>query len=331
MQDNFFDLGGHSILAMRLIFEVRQTLGKAITVTDLFAAPTVTALARVIDQQLPIDAAFKGVGNHPPLFFIPGIPGINYLPPLLTERLGAVSRYHDAFQFPGVDGHQPPAEHVSDLADFLIQRLIEIWPQGPIRLAGYSLGGTVALEMARRLDAIGRRPQLLLLLDAAAPDALRPRPPLRAIAALVRHLVRMRPSEAWRFLRGRLAGKLHTEREKRIAELGLDATEDTPKTVNQTTAVSSRQRVFDASFRAAAAYRAAPYPGSAVLIRTTDALAFGISREMDATNGWSGIIQGGVEVLNLPGDHWQLFREPAAHVLTEHILACLARLDRPKR
>jgi amino acid adenylation domain-containing protein len=331
MQDNFFDLGGHSILAMRLIFEVRQTLGKAITVTDLFAAPTVTALAQVIDQQLPIHAAFKGVGNHPPLFFIPGIPGINYLPPLLTERLGAVSRYHDAFQFPGVDGHQPPAEHVSDLADFLIQRLIEVWPQGPIRLAGYSLGGTVALEMARRLDAIGRRPQLLLLLDAAAPDALRPRPPLRAIAALIRHLVRMRPSEAWKFLRGRLAGKLHTEREKRIAELGLDATEDTPKTVTPTTAVSSRQRVFDASFRAAASYRAAPYPGSAVLIRTTDALAFGISREMDATNGWSGIIQGGLEVLNLPGDHWQLFREPAAHVLTEHILACLARLDRPKR
>jgi len=330
MQDNFFDLGGHSILAMRLVFEVRQTLGKAIAVTDLFAAPTVAELAAVIDQQRPIDDAFKGAGNNPPLFFIPGIPGINYLPPRLTDRLGAVSRYHDALQFSGVDGHQPPAEHVSELADFLIQRLVEVWPNGPIRLAGYSLGGTVALEMARRLDGVGRRPELLLLLDAAAPDALRPRPLLRAIPVLIRHLAGMNPWAAWNFLRSRLAGKLHTEREKRIAELGLDELENTPKTADHAPVVSSRQRVFDASFRAAAAYQAVPYPGSAVLIRTTDPLAFGIFREMDATNGWSGIIQGGVEVLDLPGDHWQLFQEPTARILTEHILSCLARLDRPR-
>jgi amino acid adenylation domain-containing protein len=329
VQDNFFDLGGHSILVMRLIFEVRQTLGKAIAVTDLFAAPTVAELARIIDQQRPIDDAFKGAGNNPPLFFIPGIPGINYLPPHLTERLGAVSRYHDAFQFPGVDGQQLPAEHVSELADYLIQRLIEVWPQGPIRLAGYSLGGTVALEMARRLDAVGRRPQLLLLLDAAAPDALRPRPLLRAIPALIQYLARMSPGAAWKFLRGRFAGKLHNEREQRIAELGLEGAEANPGTTLQDPVVPTRQRVFDASFRAAAAYHPTPYSGSAVLIRTTDRLAFGLFREMDSTNGWRHLIRGGVQVLDVCGDHWQLFREPAVHELTEHILTCLARLDPP--
>ncbi len=58
-EDNFFDLGGHSVLMMQVITRIRKALGAELTLRDMFEAPTIAELARVIDQQLSSAAVMK--------------------------------------------------------------------------------------------------------------------------------------------------------------------------------------------------------------------------------------------------------------------------------
>jgi thioesterase domain-containing protein len=137
----------------------------------------------------------------------------------------------------------------------------------------------------------------------------------------------MRRGDAIRFLQRRLASKLRVQRKHLAAQLGLAEAASEPSDP----AVAARKRVFDASFRAAAAYRPRPYNGSAVLFRTNDRLALGVFREADPLNGWGELIRGGIHLENLPGDHWNIFTEPAVSILAEKTAAWVAGARRTRR
>lgn len=166
--ENFFELGGTDPLADQLFSEIAQTYGRLIPSATIGHAPTITALAAVLEQPSPplFNSAvqIKNGDEEAPVFIAPGLSGNVQFFKLAKHICTRHAIY--GMQAPGIDGQEQPLERVEDMARFYVDSLRERWQNGPYILIGYSFGGMVALEMAQILlekkEAVG----LLVLLDA---------------------------------------------------------------------------------------------------------------------------------------------------------------------
>ncbi len=175
IDDDFFALGGHSLMAVRLITRIERVFGRRLSLATLLQSPTIDRLATVLaaDEN---GAAFANLvaiqpkGQQPPLFLVPGSGGnVMYLRPL-AMALGADQPCY-GLQSTGLDGHTPPVARVEDMANQYITAMREIQPHGPYFLAGHSFGSTVAYEMAYQLEQSGHRVALVASFDNPAPFA----------------------------------------------------------------------------------------------------------------------------------------------------------------
>ncbi|MGW0801472.1 amino acid adenylation domain-containing protein [Nonomuraea sp. NPDC002799] len=164
IDDNFFAAGGHSILAARLISRVRSTLGTALSIRDLFAAPTVAELAERLSGEGIGDDPFDTLlplrpsGTLPPLFCVHPVGGVSWCYSSLLPHLEP-DRPVYGLQATGPD--QPGS--VTEMAEHYLEIIRRVQPDGPYHLLGWSFGGLVAHAMAERLPGqVG----LLALLDA---------------------------------------------------------------------------------------------------------------------------------------------------------------------
>jgi len=170
--NNFFDLGGDSLTAVGLFLEIERETGISLPITTIYDAPTISALADVIangsaaPEFSPL-VLLKPGNDGAPLFIVHGIGGTVMELAALGRAIRIVAPVY-ALQARGLDGRQPPLESIDDMAALYLDRVRELQPEGPYRLSGYSFGGLVALEMARRLM---REKQALvppILIDAYA-------------------------------------------------------------------------------------------------------------------------------------------------------------------
>jgi thioesterase domain-containing protein len=171
--DDFFALGGHSLLVLRLLSELYQAFGVRLPVGVVFLRPTLAGLAEAVgDSRLAEEAAalvpLQPEGQDPPLFLLPGAIGsVLYLQPL-AEALGN-GRPVLTLPTPGLDG-RPPLESVTELAAHHLRTLRRRQPRGPYFLAGHSSGGRVAFELARQLERQGETVACVVILDTNTPD-----------------------------------------------------------------------------------------------------------------------------------------------------------------
>ncbi|MET8472861.1 amino acid adenylation domain-containing protein [Streptomyces sp. NPDC006422] len=180
--DAFFDLGGTSLLAVRLVHRVREELGADLTIGSLFASPTPAALAARIDDASPVSADALGVvlplrreGTRPPLFAIHPAGGISWCYAGLTARLGPDQPVH-GIQARGLTSDDPlPGTLWEQAADY-VDEIRRISPHGPYRLIGWSVGGILAHTVAVLLQEAGETVELLALLDAFPAEQWRERP-----------------------------------------------------------------------------------------------------------------------------------------------------------
>ncbi|MBS1213530.1 MAG: amino acid adenylation domain protein [Proteobacteria bacterium] len=173
--DNFFDLGGHSLRAIRLTADIQKELGIALPLAILFKAPTIEQLAAVIRQR-QTDSAWSPLvpiqpeGGKPPLFFVPGGGGsVLYFQPL-AQHLGTDQPFY-GLQAKGLDGQSQPFDRAEDMAACYIEAIRNVQPKGPYRLGGHCFGATVAFEMAQQLIRSGEQIELLAVLNVPAPRA----------------------------------------------------------------------------------------------------------------------------------------------------------------
>ncbi len=163
IRDNFFDLGGHSLLTVKLIAEVKKATGKDLTVIAVFKAPTIEQMAgAILKEGMPEISSsvipIQSHGSRMPLFWTSGSFFMRHLEPDQPAYILISWEEH---------GFLPVFSTVEEIATHCIERLLAEQPEGPYMLGGYCFFGAIALEMARQLKKQGHEVPLLFLVDTS--------------------------------------------------------------------------------------------------------------------------------------------------------------------
>ena len=169
VDQNYFDLGGDSSLAVHLFVQIEQVFGVKLPLATLFEAPTIEELATILRREARPAAwsplvAIQTAGSRPPLFCMHGAGGNVLIYRDLAQRLGSDQPVY-GLQAPGLDGSCPPLTRIEDMAALYAKEIRKMQPRGPYFLAGYCGGGTVALEVAQQIRAQGEQVALLAMFD----------------------------------------------------------------------------------------------------------------------------------------------------------------------
>ena len=180
MRADFFELGGSSLLAVRMYAEIEAMFGKNLPVSTLLSHSRLADLADLIRSRRWLDpwsslVPLQPKGSRTPLFYIHAGGGNLLIYRNLSLSLGSDQPVY-GLQPKGLDGILDPLRTVEDMADHYVALIFSIQPQGPYYLAGLSGGGTIALEMAQRLRARGQEIAFLGMFDTTGPQGYLPLP-----------------------------------------------------------------------------------------------------------------------------------------------------------
>ncbi|HZW05325.1 MAG TPA: alpha/beta fold hydrolase [Candidatus Nitrosotalea sp.] len=312
-EENFFDLGGNAVLALQLSEAIAKVCGQDMPAEAISRAPTIAALAAVIEQPtLPRFSTLvplKPGSKEPPVFLVHGLDGA-------LMKLGRMARLLSTahsivgIQAPGLDG-RPPLDRVEDMAELYVKAIRERQSAGPYFLIGYSLGGMIAFEIARRLAVGGEQIALLAMLDAY--PHLRQLSPSQRVRVVfqraIRHLVEMShmsPRTAFSYVWQRVRKRLGLS--KGNAEPGRQ--EARPSSAELV------RSVYEKGAAALARYQpTGVYPGAVKFVRSESTSWF----PKDPTPVWEKFVQR-FECESVPGDHLSM--------LSDHFEAAAALLSR---
>jgi thioesterase domain-containing protein/acyl carrier protein len=315
---DFFEIGGHSLLAVRLVWEVESRLGVALPPASLFQHGTIRKQAQLLREPgselswSPL-VAIQPNGAKPPLFLVHGIGGevLSYGP--LATHLGQDQPLYGLRARANVESGASPS--VEEMAASYVAAVRRQCP-GPYHIGGYSGGGLIAYEMAQQLRRAGQQVSLLLL-DCSAPNSFpATRPSLRdCLGLFVRavhwfsddDLLRAGSAVALGRLRSKVFGVVsavarrmsprHAPEHDIRHELGLWRYPD-----------DSREFLAQLN-QALRAYRPAPYPGSLTVVRARSRRLWSL-RGMPEDLGWRPRVGGRVTTELVPAAHDTLVTEP---------------------
>lgn len=167
--DDYFVLGGDSILAVQLFCEIEATFGVKMPVASLFDAPTIASLSGMIEREVPALhwsplVPIQRADTRPPFFCVHGAGGNVLIYRDLSRHLGADQPFY-GLQSQGLDGRSSLLETVEEMAALYVKEIRGVQPNGPYFLGGYCGGGTIAYEVAQQLQTSGERVALLALFD----------------------------------------------------------------------------------------------------------------------------------------------------------------------
>jgi amino acid adenylation domain-containing protein len=328
VRDSFFDLGGNSLLAARLFSQIEKVCAKKLPLATLFQFPTIEQLATALRQEgwapswsslVPIQPR----GSRSPLYFIHGVGGniLNFRD--LARHLAPDLPLY-GLQSQGLDGRRAPFTRIEDMAAHYIEEIRSLQPDGPYHIGGMSFGGMVAYEMAQQLHAHGEEVALLAMLDTDPHEYTEQSPTQvyqrrlesfsRRMQAHWETVSELRAKEILPFLRAKLRtfqGRMRHALWQNLYKFYQRIGHPLPKALRS---------VQEANYLAAEYYTLKPYPGTLTYFRALDNTILGIA---DPEAGWRGLVLGGVEVYDVPGDHLTLLEEPHVRILAQALRDCL--------
>lgn len=307
IDDDFFALGGSSLRAARLFAKVEQSFGVRIPIVALVESPTIRQFARLLRESKPTDVLSSVVeiqrgGFRPPLFCAHGQSGNLLFYRSLAEHLGPDQPVY-GLQPRGMDGKQAPLSSIEEMASLYVEEIRRVQRNGPYFVAGYCMGGLVALEIAQQLKRNVQSVGMVALLDSY--DA-------HEVQQTVFSDLQFAIQKAWfglcHFLRTDSLNRrnlLH----RRLDEFG-----------------SLNSAVFEANERAAFAYVPKRYPGP--LLNVIPGHQYAIYRKPQL--GWGELAGDGVESLVLPIYPGQMFEDPSISILASKLRAYMDKSSQKK-
>ncbi|MTJ12825.1 AMP-binding protein [Anabaena sp. UHCC 0187] len=331
VEDDFFELGGNSLLAVRLFAEIEHKFAKKLPLAALFPTATVAAIAQIIHQQPVLEytpkANFSSLveiqpqGAKPPLFMIHPLGGEVLCYRNLAIHLGLEQPMY-GLQPQKPDEKHPPFVRFEDIASQYLQEIQTIQPQGPYFLGGYSLGGIIAYEIAQQLRSQGQEVALLAMLDTCRPGYIQRLSFQKRILLHINNIVKGGPkyisqkAKGWHKHLNFYFEKAHKGYCENFTHL--------VNTASKPSKISKYLDISTAHIQALNTYVFQPYPGKVTLFRTQDQnRTDAVGVEYDPQFGWGEIITGDLDVKYIPGSHLSLLNEPNVRVLAKQVKICL--------
>jgi len=320
--DKFFDLGGNSLSAAKLLVRIEQVFGKRLSMGALFHAPTIRQLAMILDGQIlsttqviPVQPA----GSLPPFFCI----GAGPLFRPLALRLGNDRPFLSLMPtlLPELKGLSGPYR-LEPIAACLVNSILDHQKEGPYHLGGWSASGVVAYEIARQLMEKGHEVALLVMFDTLNPAFQKSVRKGVSVGSRVKKI---------KFQAAELLGLKLKNTPAYVAE---KAKEFRRKIEVATWQVQYKIRMRLNGGRledpeqilhlAVSSYQPPAYRGRLVFFKAAERPP---GDAWDTSRGWPHLATGGFEVYEIPGDHRSIFLEPNVETLAVHMMSCFCRSE----
>lgn len=321
--DDFFELGGDSLMAIQLISELRRTLQVELSAQSLLETPTIAALSHFIQpnstntqnnqkQVLPpsLVEIQPGHSSKQPLLLVHPAGGQVYFYRDLAYYLGSDQPVY-GLQAQGVDGKTQPLTQIKEMATHYIKAIRTVYPKGPYALGGSSLGGAIAFEMAQQLHTLGQQIVLLVLIDTPSPSHLpvQFKDDLDFLAYLLivgDNNLSVSLEQARQFETEELM-KYLLEQGKVTHKLPSEMTLEQFHHILSITKIHL-QSLWD--------YKPQPYPGRMIFFRALEREAF---NPHNPEQEWLELAEGGMEVHEVPGNHITMNYPPHVEVMAERL------------
>lgn len=347
IHDNFFEIGGHSLSAVRVWAQIEQRFSSTLPLSTLMTEPTIEQLAPLLSpsgqlQERQSIVLIRPGGSKPPVFLIHDGEGEVLLYRNLANYLSAE---HPVY---GIQPYSRPGcpilhTRIEDMAAYYLDRIRQVQPAGPYLLGGLCVGGTLAFEIARQLQSQGETVDMVALIDTADVEA--PRSSLVANQRLSR--VSQSLGQNQQPSLRQLLCTFHTLGQKAYNLISYEVLTKVQKTQNQVKMALFRHYldqglpvprfVQNIPVRVAMQFSQNeyapqdPYKGKVALFRATEKSSVFDGTDIDDTPyiekysdpllGWEKRVTEGVDVYDIPGGHSSMLQEPNAVVIAEKMQA----------
>lgn len=345
VEDSFFDLGGHSLVAVRLFAKIQQAYGVDYPISVLFEAPTIAACAELLQEVVGEqessngeevkDSAPKARYRHlvpmhsskssskTPFFLVAGMFG-NVLNLRHLAQLIGNERPFYGLQARGLLGEETPHETFEEAAADYIEEILTVQEDGPFILGGFSGGGITAYEIARQLKERGKDVAEIILLDTPLPY----NDPLSSVDKMSIHWQRIR-SKGFSYFSEWAKNRYYWEVSKFKKRFGeIDEPELSP--------AEFKSGVIEAAFyRSLGRYDIKSLNIKTKLFRPKLPVEYELSGGRAANsdrhlimedNGWLRYVDD-LEVFEVPGNHDSMVLEPNVRVLATKMRQCIDDAD----
>ena len=329
--DNFFESGGHSLLAARMLTQIERVFGRRIRLATLFGSPTIRELAKILSEVDPREFDFRQLvkiqpyGSRPPLIGINNT-GVFYG---LAKCLGPDQPVVSLQLFdPSVSPEAMP-ETLEDIAARYVELIGRVQPQGPYELMGWCVAGSLAFEIARQLKECSKEVDNLFLIDSWVPRYFARQSPLRRliggyslrwqlILADWRKVVAGEQSFS-AFLSNRMVVRNRRHLLGRIGLLKMPHG-DAPK--REDTLETYDQWLLGYLQTITARYEPRRFPIRITLLRSREEPT-GWFFQRDA--GWAAFTSEALELVFVDGNHFTMFKQPGVAEMARHIARSIDR------
>ncbi|MFN6567373.1 amino acid adenylation domain-containing protein [Dendronalium sp. ChiSLP03b] len=309
IRDNFFSLGGHSLVAVRVLAQVEKVFKKNLPVSTLLQNPTIEQLAVILRQSELMNSwsylvPLQPRGSKPPLFLCQGIGVYQPLITYLDSEQPVYGLLSDDEQ-----GKPVKLNRLEELAFNYIKEIRTLQPEGPYLLGGHSFGGVIAFEMAQQLISQGQKVALLVLLDTFLPGTTKAIPSSERLLFHLNQLLRTGP----KYLVENVMEKLS----KTYGKFALKHKFFKIKTLEHL--------VRQAAYYKTVVKYAKHYVPQVYLGRITLFIASEKSVRVEPELGWTKLVAGKLESHEIPGDHFGILKEPNVRLLAEKLQVSIDR------
>jgi amino acid adenylation domain-containing protein len=311
VDDNFFDLGGHSLLAVRLFATIARKISIKLPVSTILQFPTIADLADHMRRDgwspgwqslVPIQPD----GSKKPLFCVHWAGGNVVIYHDLARCL-APDRPVYGLQAVGLDRMQLPYTCVEDMAAHYVKEILAFQGEGPYHLAGASMGGMIAFEMAQQLRELGADVGLVGLLDTEGEFTGKPLPVAKRVSLHADNIRGRTLIKKLAYLQERVLSRVNRWIYKEFIRAGGPL----PR---------GMRNMREISYRAALNYQPRPYSGKVTMFRAKQRFP---GKENDIFLGWDKVSRGGIEIHEVSGDHASMLVEPQVGELAGLLRVCL--------